>query len=131
VLLDALAAAVLGGDESLQSRALTALTVAADDAGDLPLAARSLGALDSLSGDHSRTGPRVPAITPDLWGRLLASPGETYASEGRAGGPAVLVARYGASGQVRTRDQPPVEGLPGSSRHTLAGLRKKSVSELT
>lgn len=90
---------MLGGDESLQNRVLRGLTIAADDAGDVPLAARSLGALDSLPTDRSRAGPPVPAITVNLRRRLLAPSGQMYADEGRAGGPHVLLALYGPSGR--------------------------------
>jgi predicted ATPase/DNA-binding CsgD family transcriptional regulator len=100
ILLDALTAAVLGGDASLQSRVLSVLAVTADAAGDVPLAARALGALDSLPAERSRSGPRVPAIPPDLRRRLLEPPAQIYAEEGRAGGPSLLLAMYESAAET-------------------------------
>jgi hypothetical protein len=100
ILLDALTAAVLGGDTSLQSRVLTVLAVTADAAGDVPLAGRALGALDSLPAERSRSGPRVPAVPPDLRSRLFEPPAEIYAEEGRAGGPSLLLAMYESAAET-------------------------------
>jgi predicted ATPase/DNA-binding CsgD family transcriptional regulator len=96
LLLEALGVAMLASGPSLCERVLASLITAAAEAGDLPLAARALGALDTLGQPEppaglSTAGPATPA---DLLGILQAAGCTAYVDEGRAGGVALIATLY-------------------------------------
>jgi predicted ATPase/DNA-binding CsgD family transcriptional regulator len=103
LLLQGLGMAMLAGGGSLCARVLASLTTAAAATGDLPLAARALGALDALDrpqapSSRAQAWPSVPADLADV---LSASACAPYVDEGRAGGISLIIALYRA-------DQPPL-----------------------
>jgi hypothetical protein len=81
---------------------------AAAQAGDLPLAARALGALDGLGQPRVLAGPADArhAVPADLISALQAPACAAYMEEGRAGGISLIITLYprspesaGAGGQ--------------------------------
>jgi len=96
LLLQGLGTAMLAGGGTLRARVLASLTAAAAAAGDLPLAARALGALDALGQPQTSasTQDMPPAISADLADALQAPAYATYAEEGRAGGISLIVTLY-------------------------------------
>src|SRR5262249_11939634 len=105
--------AMLVGGGSLCARVLASLTTAAAEAGDLPLAARALGALDALGELQAQPGTAdvPPAIPADLASTLRAPACTTYAQEGRAGGPSLIITLYNAA--IEAIEGPRVEYLDG------------------
>jgi hypothetical protein len=92
LLLQGLGMAMLASGASLSARVLASLTTAAAAAGDLPLAARALGALDALGlpqSEPDRAGAQT-AVPPDLAATLYAP----YLEEGRAGGISLIITLY-------------------------------------
>jgi hypothetical protein len=96
LLLQALGMAMLAGGGSLCARVLASLTAAAAQAGNLPLAARALGALDAVSEPREGAGTAGagPAIAPDLASTLQATACAAYVEEGRAGGISMIITLY-------------------------------------
>ena len=96
LLLQGLETAMLAGGGSLCARVLASLTTAAAQAGDLPLAARALGALDALGKPQPQVGTddALPAVPADLISVLQAPACRPYAEEGRAGGISLIVTLY-------------------------------------
>jgi hypothetical protein len=96
LLLQGLGTAVLAGGGSLCARVLASLAAAAAAAGDLPLAARALGALDALDQPQASadTEDAPPAVSADLADTLQAPAYATYAEEGRIGGISLIVTLY-------------------------------------
>jgi predicted ATPase/DNA-binding CsgD family transcriptional regulator len=88
LLLQGLRAAVLAGGDALGARVLASLATAAAEAGELPLAARALGALDALG------QPQAPAATKALADILQSPAYSTYVEEGRVGGISLITTRY-------------------------------------
>ena len=88
LLLECLSAVLLAGGRTLQGQVLARLMEAGEAAGDLVLAARSWGALESLS-----SAP-LPAGGPALSATLQEPAYATFVSEGRAGGAELLISRY-------------------------------------
>ncbi len=96
LLLQGLGMAMVAGGASLGAQILASLTTAAAAAGDLPLAARALGALDALDlpqSEPGHAGARA-AAPPDLVTALYAPGCATYLEEGRAGGISLIVTLY-------------------------------------
>ena len=83
------------GGGSLCARILARLTTPAA-AGDLPLAARALGALDALGQLQAlaNTWDAQSAVPADLAGALQAAAYATYVEEGRAGGISLILSLY-------------------------------------
>lgn len=102
LLVEALGMAMLAGGSSLCERVLASLTAAAAEAGDLPLAARSLGALDALGQPPVRDGLAEdrPAVAADLVSTLQAPGCAAYVDEGRAGGIGLITTLYHADRQA-------------------------------
>jgi predicted ATPase/DNA-binding CsgD family transcriptional regulator len=96
LLLQGLGMAMLAGGASLGAQILAGLTTAAAAAGDLPLAARALGALDALGLPQSEPGHAgaQAAVPPDLVTALYAPGCATYLEEGQAGGISLIVTLY-------------------------------------
>ena len=96
LLLQGLATAMLAGGGSLCARVLADLTTAAAQAGDLPLAARALGALDALGQPQAQAGTAdaQPAVPADLISALQAPACAAYIEEGRAGGISLIITLY-------------------------------------
>ena len=96
LLLQGLGMAMLAGGGSLCTRVLASLATAAAAAGDLPLAARALGALDAPGQPQAPadTGDAQPAVPADLAGALQTAAYTTYVEEGRAGGISLIVTLY-------------------------------------
>ena len=94
--MQGLAMAMLAGGGALCSRVLASLTTAAAQAGDLPLAARALGALDALGQPQAQggTGDARPAVPADLISALQAPACAAYIGEGRAGGISLIITLY-------------------------------------
>ena len=88
LLLECLPAALLAGGRALQGQVLARLMEAGAAAGDLVLAARSRGALESLGNAPPPAGD--PALTAMLQEPAYA----TFVSEGRAGRAELLINRY-------------------------------------
>jgi predicted ATPase/DNA-binding CsgD family transcriptional regulator len=87
LLVEALGIAMLVGGSSLCERVLARLITAAAQAGDLPLAARSLGALEAF-------GDARAALTADLVSTLRAPACAAYVDEGTAGGAGLITTLY-------------------------------------
>ena len=96
LLLQGLRMAELAGGDALRARVLASLATAAAAAGDLPLAARALGALDALGHPQApaSTADTRPAVPADLADVLQAPAYATYAEEGRAGGISLITTLY-------------------------------------
>jgi hypothetical protein len=96
LLLQGLGMAMLASGGSLCARVLASLATAAAAAGDLPLAARALGALDALGQPEApaSTGNTQPAVPTDLTAALQTPAYATYTEEGRAGGISLIVTLY-------------------------------------
>jgi predicted ATPase/DNA-binding CsgD family transcriptional regulator len=96
LLLQGLGIAMLAGGESLCAQVLASLTTAATAAGDLPLAARALGALNALGQPQDRDGTagRRAAVPGELASALQAPTWATYVDEGRAGGISLIITLY-------------------------------------
>jgi hypothetical protein len=96
LLLQGLAMAMLAGGGALCARVLASLTTAAAQAGDLPLAARALGALDALGQPQAQagTGDARPAVPADLISALQTPACAAYIQEGRAGGISLIITLY-------------------------------------
>ena len=96
LLLQRLELAMLASGASLGARVLASLTTAAAAAGDLPLAARALGALDALGLPHSEAG-RAGAQTAapaNLAATPYAPACASYLEEGRPGGISLIITLY-------------------------------------
>jgi hypothetical protein len=104
LLLQGLGMAMLAS-ESLCAQVLASLTTTAAAAGDLPLAARALGALDALGQPQAQADPAAAQLTipADLASALRAPACSTYVAEGRAGGISLIITLYHA-------DQPATAG---------------------
>ena len=96
LLLQGLRMAMLAGGGSLCAQVMASLTTAAAEAGDLPLAARALGALDALGQPQVRadTAEARPAVPADLVSALQAPAWAAYVKEGRAGGISLIITLY-------------------------------------
>jgi hypothetical protein len=96
LLLQGLGMAMLAGGGSLCARVMAGLTTAAAEAGDLPLAARALGALDALAQPQARAGTADarPVVPADLVSALQAAAWAAYVEEGRAGGISLISTLY-------------------------------------
>lgn len=92
LLVRALGMVMLAGSGLLRARVLASLVTAAAAAGDLPLAARALGALDALG--QPQAAPAVPA---DLANALRAPACNSYVEEGRVGGISLITTLYPAA----------------------------------
>ena len=102
LLLQGLGMAMLAGGESLCAQVLASLTTTAAEAGDLPLAARALGALDALGQLQAPADPAAarPAVPADLASALRAPACAIYVAEGRAGGISLIITLYHADQQA-------------------------------
>ena len=96
LLLQGLEMAMLAGGGSLCARVLAILTTAAAAAGDLPLAARAFGALETLGPPQAQadTADARPAVPADLCSALQAPACAAYVEEGRAGGTSLIITLY-------------------------------------
>jgi predicted ATPase/DNA-binding CsgD family transcriptional regulator len=98
MLLQGLGLAMHAAGGQLCAQVLASLTTAAAAAGDLPLAARALGALEALAAPPHPAAPGAtgggPAVPADLAGALHGPAYATYIAEGRAGGISLIVSRY-------------------------------------
>ena len=96
LLLQGLETALLAGGGSLCARVLASLTTAAAQAGDLPLAARALGALDALGQPQPQAGTAdaLPAVPAELISALRAPACRPFTEEGRAGGISLIITLY-------------------------------------
>jgi predicted ATPase/DNA-binding CsgD family transcriptional regulator len=96
LLLQGLGMAMLAGGGSLCARVLAGLTMAAAEAGDMPLAARAFGALDVLGQPEARTGTpdARPAVLADLVSALQGPACGGYVEEGRVGGISLILTSY-------------------------------------
>jgi len=96
LLLQALAVAMLASGKSLRERVLVSLIGAAAAAGDLPLAARAFGALESFRQPQAQAGlsDAGSAIPADLLNTLQAAGCAAYVDEGRAGGVDLIATLY-------------------------------------
>jgi predicted ATPase/DNA-binding CsgD family transcriptional regulator len=110
LLVEALGTALLVGSNSLCERVLARLTTAAVEAGDLPLAARSFGALEALGQPQDQAGvaDARAALTADLV-RTLQNPAcAAYVDEGKAGGLGLITTLYLNDRQVLAGQLPEV-----------------------
>ncbi len=96
LLVEALGMAMLAGGSSLCERVLASLIAVAAEARDLPLAARSLGALDALGHPQVQDGlgGGRPGLAADLVSTLHAPACAAYVDEGRVGGIGLITTLY-------------------------------------
>ena len=103
LLLQSLTAAAIASGPALHAQILVALINTGAAAGDLVLAARCLGALDTLNapaglattGASGASGASAsPAIAPDLERTLHGPAYTTFVNEGRTGGIGLITALY-------------------------------------
>ncbi len=96
LLLQGLGMAMLAGSGALCRHVLAGLVTAAAEAGNLPLAARALGALDALGQPQAQagTGDDSPSVPAGLASALQDAACAVYVQEGRAGGISLIISLY-------------------------------------
>src|SRR5579875_1212370 len=96
LLLQGLGMAMLAGSGALCRHVLAGLDTAAAEAGNLPLAARALGALDALGQPQAQagTGDDSPSVPAGLASALQDAACAVYVQEGRAGGISLIISLY-------------------------------------